>query len=435
MKRFIISITTQHLKTFAVRSFEAVLTVMLVLVFFALFSLLLNGLFPSGAGISEIVNREQSALPADRTDTMITEFQRGQGRGQPTAVLTTAHNTVKQKRGNEIAWSDAQRGMQLYDRDAVQTLQRSSAYLDFGDKSYLSMGANSLVVIKSQAPDAQAPERKRLILMVEGDLRGRISGSGGESKQMEITTPRAVAVIHTQQNGADAEFKVTVNPDKSSIIAVYQGVADVTAGDKTVRVEENSAVTVKLDQSLSITTPLPSRPELIAPAASNRFLYRMLSPRIVFSWKELPEATRYHLMLARDQTFRDVVLDEQVSGTEFTHGSLKQGTYYWRASTLVGNLEGAFTVPLQFYVEQKRTPPLLVVNGSPEKISQESCEFSGHTEPGARVFINGKEVPITTEGEFRHTVALERGINIIVVEAVDAAGNVSYRSSRVHGKF
>jgi hypothetical protein len=435
MKRFVISIKPQHLKTLAVRSFEAVLTIALVLVFFALFSLLLNGLFPSGAGISEIVNRERSVLPAGRTDTMITGSQSGLGRAQPTAVLATVHNTVKRKRGNEIAWSDARGGMQLYDRDAVQTLQRSSAYLDFGDQSYLNMGSNSLVVIKSQTPDVQAPERKRLILMVEGDLRGRISGSGGEPRQMEITTPRSVAVIQTQQNGGDAEFKVTVNPDKSSIIAVYQGGADVTAGEKTVRVEENSAVTVRLDQTFSVTKPLPSRPELIAPAAYNRFLYRMLSPRIVFTWKELPGATQYHFVLARDQTFQDVVLDEQISGTEFTLGSLKQGTYYWRTSALVGHLEGSFTVPLQFYVEQKRTPPLLVVNGSPEKVSKESCEFSGHTEPGARVFINGKEVLTTPEGEFRHAVALERGINIVVVEAVDAAGNVSYRSSRVHGKF
>jgi mannose-6-phosphate isomerase-like protein (cupin superfamily) len=435
MKRFIVFIKKQHLKTLAVRSLEAVITIVLVLVFFALFSLLLNGLFPSGAGISEIVNREQSVPPADWNDAMLTEFQRKQGRVKPTAVLTRARNTVKQKGGNEIAWSDAQGGMKLYDRDAVQTLQRSSAYLDFGDQSYLSMGANSLVVIKSRTPDAQAPERKHLILMVEGDLRGKISGSGRKPGQMEITTPRAVAVIHAQQNGGEAEFKVSVNPDKSSTIAVYQGVADVTAGDKTVRVEENSAVTVKLDQSFSVTKPLPSRPELIAPEASGRFLYRTLSPRIVFTWKELPGATRYHFVLARDQAFQDVVLDERISSTEFMHGSLKQGTYYWRASTLVGDIEGPFTVPLQFSVEQKRTPPLLVVNDSPEKVSQESCEFSGHTEPGARVFINGQEVLITPEGEFRHAVALERGINIIVVEAVDAAGNVSYRSSRVQGKF
>jgi hypothetical protein len=435
MKSYVASIKTQHLKTFALRGLEAVLTVVLVLVFFALFLLLLNGLFPTGVGIGEIVKRERSVLPGDWTNAMMAEFQSEQGLDKPAAVLTTAHNTVKRKRGNEIAWSDAQGGMQLYDRDAVQTFQRSSAYLDFGDQSYLTMGANSLVVIKSQTPDAQTPERKNLILMVDGDLRGRISGSGREPRQMEITTPRAVAVIHRQQNGDDAEFKVTINPDKSSTIAVYKGVADVITGDKTVRIEENSALTVKPDQSLAVTKPLPSRPELIAPAESDRFLYRMLSPRIVFTWKAFPGATHYHFVLARDQAFQDVVLDEQISGAEFTHGSLKQGTYYWRVSTLVDSHEGPFAIPLQLHLEQKRNPPLLVVNGSPKKVSRKSCEFSGHTEPGVRVFINGKEVLTTAEGEFRHAVALERGTNIIVVEAVDSVGNVSYRSSTVYGKF
>ena len=435
MKRFIISFKTQHLKTLAVLSLEAVLTVILVLVFFALFLLILNGLFPTGAGIGEMVKRERSVLPGDWTNAMMAESQRDQGRDQPAAVLTTAKNTVKRKRGNEIAWSDAQGGMQLYDRDAVQTFQRSSAYLDFGDQSYLNMGANSLVVIKTQTPDAQTPERKRLILIVEGDLRGRLSRSGMEQRQMEITTPNAVALFQKQQNGSDAEFKVSVNPDKSATFTVYQGVADVIVGDKTVRIEENSAVTVKLDQAFSVTKSLPPRPELIAPAASDRFLYRTLSPRIVFTWKGFPGATRYHFVLARDQAFEDIILDEHIPDAEFTHGSLKQGIYYWRVSTLVGNNEGPFASPLQLHLERKRNSPLLVVNDLPKNVSGNSCEFSGHTEPGVRVFINGKKVLTTAEGEFRHAVALERGINIIVVEAVDAVGNVSYRSSTVHAKF
>jgi len=343
---------------------------------------------------------------------------------------------VKRKRGDQIAWSDAQGGTQLYDRDAVQTFQQSTALLDFGEQSYLNMGENSLVVIKSLTPDVQAPEKKSLILMVDGDLRGRISGAGKEPRQMEITTPRAVALIQSQQqNGGDAEFKVTINPDKSSTITVYQGVADVIAGGKTVRVEENSALMVKLDQSLALTAPLPSRPELNAPADADRFLYRTLSPRIVFSWKGSPGATRYHFVLARDPAFQDVILDEQTARTEFTHGSLKQGTYFWRVSSLVGNYEGPFAVSRQVHLEQKRTLPLLAVDFPPNKVTRRSCEFTGQTEPGVRVFINGKEVVTTAEGEFRHALVLERGINIIVVEAVDAVGNVSYRSSRVHGKF
>lgn len=427
MKRFIISFKMQHLKTLTVLSLEAVLTVALVLVFFALFLLLLNSLFPTGTDIGEMVKKERSVLPGEWTSD--------QNRDQPAAVLTTANNTVKRKRGNEIAWSDAQGGMQLYDQDAVQTFQRSSAYLDFGDQSYLNMGANSLVVIKTQTPDAQAPERKRLILMVEGDLRGRLSRSGMEQRQMEITTPNAVALFQKQQNGNDAEFKVSVNADKSATFTVYQGVADVIVGNKTVRIEENSAVTVKLDQTLSVMKPLPPRPELIAPAASDRFLYRTLSPRIVFTWKEFPGATRYHFMLARDEAFQQIVLDEHISGAEFTHGSLKQGTYYWRVSTLVGNNEGPFASPLQLHLDRKRNPPLLVVNDLPKNISGNTCELSGRTEPDVRVFVNGKKVLTTAEGEFRHAVALERGINIVVVEAVDEIGNVSYRSSTVNAKF
>lgn len=252
---------------------------------------------------------------------------------------------------------------------------------------------------------------------------------------MEITTPRAVAMIQQQLNGGDTEFKVSINPDKSSTIAVYEGVAEVIIGGKTVLVEENSAVTVKLDESHSLTEPLPSRPELLAPADSGRFLYRALSPRIVFTWKPSPGATLYHLVLARDPVFQDVILDEQISGAEFMHGSLKQGTYFWRVSSLVGGYEGPFAAPRQFHLAQKRTPPLLAVNFPPKKVTRRSCEFSGQAEPGARVFINGKEVLATAEGEFRHAIELERGINFIVVEAVDAVGNVSYRSSTVHGKF
>jgi len=30
---------------------------------------------------------------------------------------------------------------------------------------------------------------------------------------------------------------------------------------------------------------------------------------------------------------------------------------------------------------------------------------------------------------------LKRGLNVVVVESVDAAGNVAYRSKTIHGKF
>ena len=42
---------------------------------------------------------------------------------------------------------------------------------------------------------------------------------------------------------------------------------------------------------------------------------------------------------------------------------------------------------------------------------------------------------ISGVGEFRHRLKLQRGINLVVVEAVDLADNVEFRSQLIHGKF
>jgi hypothetical protein len=59
----------------------------------------------------------------------------------------------------------------------------------------------------------------------------------------------------------------------------------------------------------------------------------------------------------------------------------------------------------------------------------------GKTEPGANVFVDGNPVKTSGDGEFRHKLKLQRGINVIVIEAVDLADNVEYRSQLIHGKF
>jgi hypothetical protein len=47
----------------------------------------------------------------------------------------------------------------------------------------------------------------------------------------------------------------------------------------------------------------------------------------------------------------------------------------------------------------------------------------------------GKPVATDRSGRFSRRIALRHGINIVVVEAVDAAGNTTYRSQLVNGKF
>ncbi len=73
------------------------------------------------------------------------------------------------------------------------------------------------------------------------------------------------------------------------------------------------------------------------------------------------------------------------------------------------------------------TPPQLVLGGllsMPVTLSSESnIEVVGTTEPDATITVNGMPVKVSDDGQFFTTISLKPGINHIVVQAVDEAGN------------
>jgi hypothetical protein len=60
-------------------------------------------------------------------------------------------------------------------------------------------------------------------------------------------------------------------------------------------------------------------------------------------------------------------------------------------------------------------------------------EISGKTEVGARVMVNGREVPIvTTDGTFHYfTPPLPAGESVITVTAQNSTGGVNTRQQKV----
>jgi hypothetical protein len=78
-------------------------------------------------------------------------------------------------------------------------------------------------------------------------------------------------------------------------------------------------------------------------------------------------------------------------------------------------------------------PPDLALDATPKVVNVRSVTISGHTDPGARVFVGGQPAE-TVEGNFRHVTQLDPGANVIVVESVDPTGNVAYASVVVVAK-
>ncbi len=412
------------------RSLETILALILVLVFFTAFLSILNMVFPSGPGLRDLMRSEaKSASPPDGSPA-------AGGALGIAAHLTAMRNRVKSRSASEIAWGKATEGMALRDRDAIQTLDRSNATITFDDNNYLDMGQNSLVIIQRLEEDPVLKERRSFLVMVEGDLRGRIAGAGDSVVRLEVATPGAVTRIQrTPASEGELKFKISVHPDRSSTIAVYEGFADVVARGQIVRVGANQSTVVGADGAPADLVPLPASPVLDAPADGVRVYYRDLPPRIQFAWSALPGAKAYHFVLARDPAFRSIVDEDYPAPAGLTHGNLRTGTYYWRVSGLDGTREGGFSRPRGFEVTQDREPPFLEVRLPPPTTKENRFRLAGRTEPGARVLVGGERVPTNEAGEFEYDLQLRPGINLVVVQAVDPAGNVSFRSQMVNLKF
>ena len=91
--------------------------------------------------------------------------------------------------------------------------------------------------------------------------------------------------------------------------------------------------------------------------------------KITFSWLSVPQAVSYHVILAKDRTFTNVIHEaSHVTGTSYTIEGLNYGTYFFKLrSRLSDDTEGPSSETLSFIIvpPQPSTEPLyLLESGS-----------------------------------------------------------------------
>lgn len=85
------------------------------------------------------------------------------------------------------------------------------------------------------------------------------------------------------------------------------------------------------------------------------------------------------------------------------------GYYFWREI-------GFLIKPSELEISQ---PPTDIT------VTQDTFEISGKTNPGAYLTVNGKEVYIDKEGNFKSEINLSQGLNIIKIEAKNRFGKTN----------
>lgn len=424
------------------RFVEGIIAIALVLVFFAILIIVFNLVFPEGSGLHFIFNDhsdEQPHASRNRSDLKITQGDNADlllGDDHWGATLVQTRNSVKSKKADDIAWRSARKGMQLKNLDAVQTLESSTATIKFDSQNYIDLGENSLIVIRRLEKDLLFKEKRSFMVVVDGELRGRLVGGDQSDVYLEIETPNAVARLQSNpEDQKGIEFKINVLEDAASSVTIYSGQGEVEAQGETVFLSDNQIT--KIEGELAPTEPvtLKSPAAMLKPEHRATFPYRSLPPRVKLSWAPQTGTIQYHLLLAKDKDFTRVLVDKTLKQNEFVHGNLREGHYFWKISSLNSAGEGPFSPVRQFSLQQDQLPPALTVKFPPATVEQANIDIAGESEPNANIYISGQEVTTAPDGRFQHRLHLSPGINIVVVEAIDSAGNVSYQSQMINGKY
>lgn len=417
------------------------LHIILLLVFFAFFSMLklLDMLFPEGTSLNNLVHQVDIFTPTDKRNSLgkniIVELngetQELNAQIVVVATIKSIENTVKSKPAGKIAWKRATTGLSLYNRDALQTFSRSSAAIQFDRKNIMHLGENSLIIIKQIKHDFMTSKRHARLILSTGVLHGEIRATRKSTMGMEVITGDISTSVTSVKPNKPVDFKVKINPDKSSTITVFKGQAKVSMLGKSVQVHSNQAVTLATGDAIpDPVTPIKAI-RTIAPKYKGIFKYHDIPRQVKFIWQHARNADGYQIIIARDHNFKDIVVKERLKKTYFTHSNLKEGVYFWKVRGLIGWVEGVYSKINTFIVIKDVKPPSLHVNMPPDVIHSNIYKITGITDRRVKIFINGVPVHILANGTFKYKIKLVTGSNVIVVESIDVAGNVNYNTKLV----
>lgn len=400
-----------------------------LLIFFVFMMVLVRIVFPQGARLADMTVQSQ----AESTETPGTGSIEIAGAAGDfnhfKAFLGDIRRDVKIRAGDGVAWTSARKGGEVRDRDAVQTYSNSRARVDFTSDNRLRIGQNSLVVFGNGAADPFLARREPAAVVMEGELSGEVNADYGA---FAIEFPAGLVELTADESSNEAvNFRVGVNPDQSSTIAVYSGEADINIAGEHFKVGANEGITFSKDGVTAGVMDLPTSPVIRAPRNDTAARFLRTPPRVTFAWDIAGSATKYRLEIATDASFESIVVDEALNQKSFVHGNLPAGEYFWRVSAINGWVQGPVTGPQRLMVVQDLTPPSL--NLQPiERMAENRYLLRGSTSRNASVFAAGEVVRTNASGEFEHQFAPAPGTRAIVVESVDDVGNVTYQSQLLH---
>ncbi|MFY9822806.1 MAG: FecR domain-containing protein [Thermoanaerobaculia bacterium] len=345
------------------------------------------------------------------------------------AQFNEVEGDVEFRSGDGGEWQEARQHTHLQPGDYVRTAENASARILFGDGTLYTVRPNTQFIVTPSNASGGAPEQA-----IEMEY-GWVNLSTPEKSGSNVKTPGAVARV---KEDSDAFVSVDKGSNQGRFGAT-RGSMELASKSGLTREIKGLQQVVQTGDLLSEPKPLPAPPAQSEPD-DNLALDLDQTKKLVLAWAAVPGASRYALQISRNILFVDNVIDaENRTRPRATVGLRGEGTFLWRVAAYgADGTLGPWSGTRKFRVASSHatggekkgsTPPTLDLDDV--KPYGNIFFVSGHSDPGARVEVNGEQVKTDINGSFNKPVQLSKeGWNIIEIRARDAWGNETVRRQR-----
>jgi hypothetical protein len=352
----------------------------------------------------------------------------GKGTSQQ-AHITALDGTVRIRKASSNEWVRADYNVPLEKGDVIQTGSEGMAKIVFNDGTNYTVKQDSLIVIEENS--ANEHQQTNVAVNVNTGTVDLATGTYSQGSTSEVILDGATASL-----APDSAARVSKDPKaQRDEMLITKGSGTVERNGETVQLTDWEKARFRpdsphLEKIKEIGPPTPISPANMMPI----FASTDAKP-IEFSWTPMTNAKGYRLQISRNPYFSSLIVDRKVSASAVMVSGLSDGPYYWMVQSYdVNGKESVESEKNRFTIIEKQADSgEIALDIDPLIQHGHSIEVTGKTEAGARVMVNGHEVPVIgQDGGFHYFMPpLPTGESVITITAQNSKGGVNTQQQKV----
>ncbi len=339
------------------------------------------------------------------------------------AHITALDGTVRVKKASSNSWLTADYNVPLEKGDVVQTGSEGMAKIVFSDGTNYTVKQDSLIVIEENSANDQ--QQTNVSVAVSTGTVDLTTATYVQGSKSQVIVAGATASL-----APDSSAMVRNDPkaDQHEIL-MKKGSGEIARNGEVVHLADWEKVAFQSQSPRMAKVKEIGPPTPISPANMMPIFTAGAPKPVEFSWTPMNNAVGYRLRISHNPYFSSTIVDRRVTTADVIVSGLGEGAYYWLVQSYdAGDKESVESQKNRFTIIPKgQNTTAIDLDLDPFMQHGHVIELTGRTEVGARVMVNGREVPVVGgDGSFHYFMPpLPPGESLVTITAQNAKGGVN----------